>query len=214
MKDLTSRDVRRFWDYMMDHYRTTLIRKGDIDLSKIGDGGNFVDLLANLGGGAEMQLVALFLDKLDVIDKRTFMERYTTTLGDRIYIPFEIGDASTHSLESQVKVCVHEHQHVLQYRHEPISFVIRYLADRAQRAIFEAEAFRCNLEISWWLTEGEFTIYQAQSVAEALKNYGCSSDDIAVVKKFLRMSYKTVEAGGVINATSQVAIRWLERNVG
>lgn len=212
---ITSRRVRRYWQYMSNHYNTKILQKEDdlLDIIEAAKGKNIMQLvsgLSRLDEGDEIGLIALFLDKIGTLDVEKFMTRYTTTLGDRIYIPFEIGDDSTHSLKAQIKICTHEHEHVLQFREKGLEFVIRYLADRAQRALYEAEAFRCNMEIDMLLTGNA---PRATGYANALEDYGCTEDDIMVVEKALRLARQTIASGGITTRAGKVGIRWLKKNL-
>jgi len=223
MPCLTPRKVRKFWEYMSAHYKTTILEKDD-DLKEIIDaakGKNIIGVLRGIAEldysdgvknmGDEIYLIAMFLEKVIGLDVDTFMNEYSTSLGRRIYIPFEIGESTDRfPLDTQVVICTHEHQHVVQYRKDRIAFVIRYLADRAQRALYEAEAFRCNLEIENFL-HGK--VPRVEGYAAGLKNYGCTDDDVAVVEKALRLSKQTIEAGGITTASSKVALRWLKKNL-
>jgi len=206
---LSGTKVKEFWEYMSQHYDTTVLQKNS-DLSKILKLKDFsLDALKELG--TEIYAVALFLDKLKVMDVGKFMNNYATTLGDRIYIPFEPGKKNkNYSLKKQMVICVHEHQHVLQFRKEPFAFAIRYLADRAQRAMFEAECYRCNMEIEYALTG---TMPKAEGYAKSLKNYACTDEDIAVVEKALKLSAQTIKAGGVTTKASGVALKWMTKNL-
>jgi hypothetical protein len=206
---LTKRRVQDFWLYMSKHYDTTILQKNS-DLTKIIDVAKDFSLDALKNAGTEIHLIGLFLDKLGVMNVDKFLQDYATTLGERIYIPFEIGQEDHTSLKSQVRICVHEHQHVLQYREEPLSFVVRYLADRAQRAMFEAEAFRCNLEVEYTLTG---KVPSVTGYAEGLKAYNCTAEDVMVVEKALRLSKQTIEAGGITTKAGIVACRWLSKNL-
>lgn len=207
---LSGTKVKEFWDYMSAHYDTTVLEKNS-DLKKIIDVAKDFSLNSLKELGTEIYAVGLFLDKLGFMDVNKFMTSYATTLGDRIYVPFEIGKKDKiYSLKKQVVVCVHEHQHVLQFRKEPFAFAIRYLADRAQRALFEAEAYRCNMEIEFAL-EGK--VPKVSGYADGLKSYGCTEEDIKVVEKALRLSKQTIEAGGTTTKASGVALKWLVKNL-
>jgi len=218
MKELTPSLVADFWAFMEERYDTTVLHKDD-DLIKIiraagnKDWSEMFRNLTNLNQGDEIGLVALFLAKLGHIDVARFMERYTTTLGDRIYVPYNPGEATPeHSLKSQLLTCVHEHRHVKQFREAELhgmSFAIRYLADRAQRAIYEAEAFRAALEVEWFLSDGKLTEAQVLRRPEILVDYACEAADIEVAKQYLKMSFKTIKHGGSIDNIARVAVAWL-----
>ncbi len=105
-------------------------------------------------------------------------------------------------------VCVHEHQHVEQYDSDGWRFMWRYLTSTAKRALYEAEAYRCNFEMYFWR---HGNLPSARKRAEALRHYGCSDRDIAVVEKYLALSSETIKAGGVINRSTRVALKWLNQ---
>lgn len=214
MRDLTASDVRKFWAYMSKHYNTKVLKKDDdlitiIEAAKNKNIMGLVSGLAQLNEGDEIGLIAMFLDRIDMLDVEKFMTNYTTTLTDRIYVPFEIGSDERPLLE-QVIICAHEHQHVLQWKKDKIAFIIRYLADRAQRALYEAEAWRCSMEVEYFLT-GD--IPRATGYAKNLADYGCTKDDIEVVNKALRLSKQTIEAGGITTSVGKIAIKWLSSNL-
>ena len=119
-------DVRAFWDFMTQHYGTSVINKQD---------------------AIAMKVVARVLDTLGIVDRDSFLKEFTTTIGRRIYIPFTIGDASPLDLWSQIALCVHEHQHVVQHDKLGLRYELTYLASKADRARYEAEAYRSELEV-------------------------------------------------------------------
>ena len=94
----------------------------------------------------------MFLSRINVLDKDEFLRRYTTTIGKRIYTPFDVGvPDERYDLWRQISVCVHEHQHVEQLLRDGwLKFAGRYLVSSAARAAYEAEAFRCNMELHYW----------------------------------------------------------------
>ena len=81
---------------MQDHFRTSVINKSS---------------------ALEMQLVARGLEALGIQRKDRFLKNFTTTIGRRIYTPFEVGSPKGGwDLWHQIVICVHEHQHVVQQR--------------------------------------------------------------------------------------------------
>ena len=188
--DIQPEEVWAFWRFMQDHYRTTVVNKRD---------------------ALEMRLVAQALDALGIQSRDRFLRNFTTTLGRRIYTPFEVGSPrGGWDLWSQVVICVHEHQHVVQHDREGLSFEVSYLADRAARARWEAEAYRSNLEMQFWRTG---TTPSAQRTASVLKDYGCRDEDIEVTAKSLALSVVSVRKGAVINEATHVALGWLDEHV-
>ncbi len=188
--DIQPEEVWAFWRFMQDHYRTTVVNKRD---------------------ALEMQLVAQALDALGIQSRDRFLRNFTTTLGRRIYTPFEVGSPrGGWDLWSQVVICVHEHQHVVQHDREGLSFEVSYLADRAARARWEAEAYRSNLELHFWRYG---TTPSARRIAEVLGDYGCRPEDVDVAAKSLALSAVSVRKGAVINEATHVALDWLDEHV-
>lgn len=188
--DIQPEEVWAFWRFMQDHYRTTVVNKRD---------------------ALEMQLVAQALDALGIQSRERFLRNFTTTLGRRIYTPFEVGSPrGGWDLWSQVVICVHEHQHVVQHDREGLSFEVSYLADRAARARWEAEAYRSNLELHFWRNG---TTPSARRIAEVLGDYGCRPEDVDVAAKSLALSAVSIRKGAVINEATHVALGWLDEHV-
>ena len=188
--DIQPEEVWAFWRFMQDHYRTTVVNKRD---------------------AFEMQLVAQALDALGIQSRDRFLRNFTTTLGRRIYTPFEVGSPrGGWDLWSQVVICVHEHQHVVQHDREGLSFEVSYLADRAARARWEAEAYRSNLELHFWRYG---TTPSARRIAEVLGDYGCRPEDVDVAAKSLALSAVSIRKGAVINEATHVALGWLDEHV-
>jgi hypothetical protein len=188
--DIQPEEVWAFWRFMQDHYRTTVVNKRD---------------------ALEMQLVAQALDALGIQSRDRFLRNFTTTLRRRIYTPFEVGSPrGGWDLWSQVVICVHEHQHVVQHDREGLSFEVSYLADRAARARWEAEAYRSNLELHFWRYG---TTPSARRIAEVLGDYGCRPEDVDVAAKSLALSAVSIRKGAVINEATHVALGWLDVHV-
>ncbi len=188
--DIQPEEVWAFWRFMQDHYRTTVVNKRD---------------------ALEMQLVAQALDALGIQSRDRFLRNFTTTLGRRIYTPFEVGSPrGGWDLWSQVVICVHEHQHVVQHDREGLSFEVSYLADRAARARWEAEAYRSNLELHFWRYG---TTPSARRIAEVLGDYGCRPEDVDVAAKSLALSAVSIRKSAVVNEATHVALGWLDEHV-
>ena len=158
----------------------------------------------------EMALAARFLGDMGILDPDDFLTRYTTTIGRTIYTPYEVGiESNGHKLSSQLIVCVHEHQHVVQYIKEGPKFGFEYLASSARRAAYEANALRCNLEIYYWLY-GD--VPDVNTLAEGLVHYGCGDGDIRTASKHLSIVAKVVNKGGITSDAGKCAIAWLNTN--
>lgn len=180
------------WRAMQQFYNTRVINKADSDLMKV---------------------VGSTLDLLGVQDKGVFLTRYTTTINHAIYVPFEIGNPA-HGLVGQLALCAHEHQHVIQADREGwATFAAKYVVDHAARAIYEAEAYVCNMEVAHVL--GGFTIEELRgslsTYARQLKDgYGCTDDDVLVAEAALGLGLKQLEEVGVVNEASRKVIQLVE----
>lgn len=182
--------VVAFWQHMRERFGTTTVSKTD---------------------AVEMQIVAGVLDALGILDKDRFLESFTTTLGRKIYTPFQVGSANeVWDLWDQVVVCVHEHQHVVQHDREGLSFEVSYVADRAARARFEAEAYRSNLEMHFWRFGSPM---RSRPLAELLHDYGCRPEDVEVAAHSLALANVSVRRGAVLNEATRAALDWLEARV-
>jgi hypothetical protein len=182
-------EVTAFWAHMQQRFGTTTVNKAD---------------------AVEMQIVAGVLDTLGILDKERFLSRFTTTLGRNIYTPFEVGSPNdVWDLWDQVVVCVHEHQHVVQHDREGLSFEVSYVADRAARARFEAEAYRSNLEMHFWRFG---TPMRSRPLAELLQDYGCRPEDVEVAAHSLALANVSVRRGAVLNEATGAALNWLNEH--
>lgn len=186
----TSDEVRGLWASLRSTYTSEVASKADSET---------------------MRLVAHALNAMGVLDAGDFLERFTTTIGRTIYVPFEVGVATErHTLWRQVVICVHEHVHIDQLDREgEVAFSLRYLLDPEARATYEAEAMRANVELRYWL-DGQ--VHDLAKLAGNLRYYGCRSQDVDLARRLLEMSARIVRRGGVANRASQLAIDWLEQH--
>ncbi len=182
--------VANFWRAMQSHYGTTVIDKPN---------------------ALEMRLAARALQYANILDARTFLKRYTTIIGRRIYAPFTPGIATKHhSLWSQLVVCVHEHQHVVQHdRDGKLNFSTRYLTNKSARAAYEAEAYTCNIELSHWHT-GQ--IPNIPELAQRLTHYGLHPSDILTAEQTLTAAALQITEDKTLTAASKTALQWLQQN--
>lgn len=129
------------------------------------------------GGSDLMVLVGEFLDMAKIQKREMFMDQFTTTIGERIYHPFEVGveDSHGYTLWQQTTTLVHELVHVEQYHRAPVDFVLRYVGSLTDRAHFEAEAFSADLEMHIWRHGQPYNIPGRASV---LAFYGCGQAEV------------------------------------
>lgn len=156
-----------------------------------------------------MKAAAAALELGRILKAEQFMERYTTVVGRTIYTPWVVGASDDPELSwRQAVVCVHEHQHIVQYRREgDVSFGARYLISSRQRALFEAEAYQCNIEMHWWR---HGALPDLDGLAGLLKDYGCGAGDIAAAREVYEGAAARISRGEVITEASQWAMAWLE----
>ena len=189
MKEPTTDLCQSFWWYMLDEYRAEVRDKAS---------------------SGRMRAAAWWLDALGIMDSEKFMNNYTTTIFSTIYTPYSIGDGDR--LWSQMKTCAHECQHVFQSRYDtPLKFAVKYLTSTTDRAHYEANAYRCDLELDFWRF-GMVHDDRPYHLAQKLKAYGCDSGDREFVRAYLEASLDTVRQGGIISEASQTAITWLEQH--
>jgi hypothetical protein len=181
--------VQAYWSYLESVYQSKRIDKSS---------------------APEMQLVADVLQLLGIEDKQTFLTRFTTTIGSRIYTPFDPGvPTADYPLWGQITIAAHEHQHVYQFRTEGVDFMAAYLASSADRAGYEADAYRCGAELDWWR---DGVLDDPSPLANHLQAYNCTAADIASAAEILRLSEETIERGGLVSNAAATAIDWLDRN--
>lgn len=182
-------DVRAFYKHMQDHYGTCIVSKDD---------------------AKEMKAIAVVLDQLGIMDKEAFLKNYATTVGARIYLPFQIGvEQPGWDLWSQLVTAVHEHQHVVQSVRDGLEYEVGYVADTSTRARHEAEAYLCNVELHHWRYG---LIPTPRRFADKLAHYGCTDQDILWAAKYLTLAAETVRLGGAVTEAGAVALDWLDEH--
>ena len=112
---VTSSQVKDFWKYMRKKYGFTVVQKAN---------------------AIEMQAIAWALDMMQIKNHKEFMENYNTTIGTVVYVNFKIGVGNQSQLKGQIKTCVHEAQHVIQFKRNIISDDRRSFEDCWTLALF------------------------------------------------------------------------------
>jgi hypothetical protein len=181
--------VKAFWSYLDDVYGAKQIDKKD---------------------APSMELVADVLQTVGIQNEQTFLTKYTTTIGTKIYTPFDIGvPTPDYSLWAQMWIGVHEHQHVVQYRNEGIDFMAKYLVSSADRAAYEAEAYRTGAELDWWRYR---LMDSSLGLANHLQSYNCTASDIGSAHEIIQLTEDTIRQGGFVSEATVTAVEWLEAN--
>lgn len=182
--------TKSFWSYMTEHHKTNVVDKRNSDT---------------------MRVVAMLLDSIGVLDAEAFMERFGTTFGSDIYVPWKPGEGSDDECWMQIGTCVHEHVHVLQAREEGLLYFSgRYLLDASMRARYEAEAYRTNLELAFWRFGEIPSYYEPRALSRVLESYGCTEEQMQFMQRYLEISLKTILKGKLHSPVTRVAIDYLE----
>lgn len=159
-----------------------------------------------------MQAVAWFLATLRILPRRTFLVDFTTTIGRTIYLPFDPGTpADDAECWRRLCLCVHEHQHVAQWRRGPARFVLGYLLSQRRRAELEAEAFGTALELAAWAGR---PLPDPAQLAGRLQYYGVRQRHVEHAARLLKTVAQRAQGGDVHSEAGRAAIDWLAGHVG
>ncbi len=184
--ELTRDHVRRVWAHLARRYGTVTVPKARSPL---------------------MRAAGLALHAGGVLDRRRFMEGFTTVIGRRIYAPFDPGGGEM-SPFALLDTCIHEHQHVVQLERDGRPrFWGRYLASTRARALYEAEAYTCGLELAWFAGR---PMPDPRRVADVLRDYGCSEADRDAAAEVLARHAARIRAGRWVTEAFRAALEVLE----
>lgn len=188
--DIRREQVWGLWTELEDEYRTRVVAKED---------------------AAEMRIAAVTLSRLGIADTETFLKNSATTIGRRIYVPFDVGvPKAGWDLWTQVVVCAHEHQHVVQRDREGVMYDLSYVVDPAARARLETECFVSDLELTFWRYG---RLPKVEQYLDRMAMYALREVDLRVAMKSLEIAAVAVRQGAVVNQASKSAIAWLDANV-
>jgi hypothetical protein len=160
----------------------------------------------------EMKLVGSVLGKLGIVNKKHFMNHFSTTIPAgklfrirkaRIYLPFEPGETKKNSpsLEDQAENIVHEFHHTRQ------DLVPHYIKT-SKRAWLEARAMHAELEMCWFLRG---RLPNLDLMAGNLRYYAVDKADIKTTAEQLKIVSYNVRRGKLHNRVSKDAIAYLKR---
>lgn len=179
--------VRGLWRHMQSEFHSSVIHKR---------------------GAPEMEAAASLLSAGGIpISRDQFLDSYATTIGPRVYIPFDIGVAGRFTLLDQLYLAVHEHDHVAQSRRDGLRYEQLYMTDSGARAAYEAEAMAAEAEVQYWLTA---TLPNAYDRVRSLGAYGCTTADIQVALEILLSRYASILSGVRSSEAAHSAITYLQ----
>lgn len=185
---ISSEQTVEFVNYMVRKYNMSVVQKAT---------------------SKEMKAIAWALDMMGIKDKKEFMERYTTTIGNTVYVNFDIGKGNQSQLISQIKTFVHEAQHMEQLRRNPARYTIGYLTSSTKRSHYETDAYRTNQEMHYFFYGRTIRL---SSFIDTLRGYNIGEGDLHVAKKHLKVSTKLIKQGLIISGVSKDAIKWFKKN--
>lgn len=132
-----------------------------------------------------MRIAARVVARRTETTEEEFLGDFVTTIGRRIYVPFELGVEKPGWLfRDQMLLAVHEHQHVVQWLKEPVRFLTKYARDTRKRALFEAEAFRSEFEACNAFGWSPPNLEQRLGT---LAGYGVTAADVGAARSYLAL---------------------------
>lgn len=155
-----------------------------------------------------MQAISWFLAALRILPRRAFLQDFTTTIGHGIYLPFDRRQpCDEQECWRRLTLCVHEHQHVVQWERGPMRFVLGYLLSPRRRAEHEAEAYGTALELAAW---AGWVLPDPDEMAQRLQYYGVGPRQIGHAAALLRAIAARAQEGEITTEASRAAVAWLE----
>lgn len=160
-----------------------------------------------------MQVAAQFLSFFGFIeDTSDFLEKYATTIGHTIYLPFSIGDYSKFPDWTQCTTLCHEHQHiVISNKMGGFSYLWNY-ARSSKRALIEAECYATLVEVNWHVKKVRTDVHKVAAILS--EAYSCSAREVAQAEAFLSDVKKRVEAGGYVTEIGKLTVPMLKKWLG
>lgn len=186
--DPSPEDVSALWEAMCTHFNVSILDKASSE---------------------EMQAAANAADALGIVDRERFLRDFVTTIGNRIYTPFEPGvPKPPWDLWQQTMVIGHEVAHVLRDRSmEGILFEYQYASNSTKRAYYEMEAYRVNMTLTWIFRYEELS---PLALASLLNDYACDMADVTMVAKMLGQSLIAIKKGAIPNEACRFETDWLK----
>lgn len=139
-----------------------------------------------------------------------FLNDYTTTLGDTIYMPASVRDGDPIQF---IEILTHETQHVIQYKANQVEFVWLYASEAEARVKYETDAYGSGLAILGWLSAGfDYNQAPAGVVASLIAGYHLQQQDADLATKALQSHVVSLKNGIVMSQSGREAIAWFEQH--
>lgn len=185
-RDLTPADLEAYVAHMTAKFNFSVYRKSE----------------------SQMMLVAAeFLEIFGFMPKQSFLDDYCTTIANRVYLTFDVGNEQELDLFQQLRVLAHEATHVHQYHRDGFKFAWMYANSGEERADYESEAARTEIPLIWLYYDEEF---DSATKAGHLTGYGCTHEQIEMARSLMDRSAHIVYAGGITTEVARETVRWLK----
>lgn len=153
----------------------------------------------------EMQIAAVVLQAVGILNADDFLTKFSTTIGNIIYLARNLDPLQT------VFVLAHEGQHVRQWYEHPFTFIVVYLQS-AGRAALEGEAYTTTAEC-YWLFFGSKGVPAPQNIAASLPvAYGLSSNEGNAAFTMIEQGVTSCVSGGPTTTLGRWTAEWFAKN--
>jgi len=184
----TPEEVRALWQHLSEHYHSAFITHPS---------------------PRERRTLKRVLTRIGVRHLEAFLQSFTVTLGRRIYLPFEVGVPQKRwTLWRQIVAAACAHQCIAQMDAQcAVEYFRRYTASPIQRAQITAQAYTCELELTYWRTG---RLPNTDQIAGRLKHVGCEGPEITMASLCLDVAAKRILIDHhLITEVGQRTVAWL-----
>lgn len=149
---------------------------------------------------ALMKTIAFFLNIIhkffsNVCSGEDFMNSFTTTLFNKIYVCYPINSLKDDNYNIDIPHIIHETQHVLQFR-SSLMMPVKYLFSGYQRMLYEVEAFSNEIEYKVKTKDPENLMIFIENAVWSLKSeYGVSVASAKIARSMLLKKLEAFKKG-------------------
>lgn len=148
-----------------------------------------------------LKYVARYVDMFSNISQEEFMREYTTTIGNKIYMP----DGYTRNWVF-IKLVTHEVQHVADFAKNPEDMIM-YCLSKQRRGYLEMRAMTTSFELEWWKNK---RLLNPQKYSRRLLDYGLENEHVEFVEKGLTSCMLSIQQGKIITPVGRDSISLLK----